>query len=87
MGQRGYMKNKKDDSEGDQEIRHHENSFLSLDDWAVDRKKLYQERLNKVNNVCKEYKVRNFTSNSSLIDFINLNTKSDKGEALQGVIK
>ena len=87
MGKRGFMKNKNNESEGNQGSRRNETSFLSLDDWAVDREKLYQERLNDVNNVCIEYKVKNFTSNSSLIDFINLNTKSDKGEVLQDVTK
>jgi len=85
MGKRGFMKNKNSDSEGNQEIHRIQTSFLSLDDWAVDREKLYQERLNNVNDVCNEYKVKNFTSNSSLIDFINLNTKSDKDYLVERV--
>ena len=62
------------------EVLLNETHFLSLNDWAVDREKLYEERLGLVKSVCEEYGVKNVTSNSSMTDYINLNTKEDKSK-------
>ena len=62
------------------EVLLNETHFLSLNDWAVDREKLYEERLGLVKSVCEEYSVKNVTSNSSVTDYINLNTKEDKSK-------